>query len=100
MKKILKTGMPQSKQDAVKLIHLATHSTAVLLLGAYSASLISSLSLKPSKAPFDSLDGLVEDRTYKFGVSEKTAEYYLMQVSQRHDCIVLFSWKKCIPSYL
>lgn len=91
------TGLPFSKFASVRLIHLVTHLTAILILGAYSAFLISSISSRYLDLPFHTLQGLTENEEYKFGVSEGSAEYKILRVSLplKYYNIKISSYQKC-----
>lgn len=74
------SGLTTSNYGLLRYIHLVTHLSAVLVLGAYSAFLISSLSSRTVNLPFTTLAGLVEDGSYKFGVSNSSAEFRIFKV--------------------
>lgn len=58
-------GIYQSKINAVKMIHLIIHLTAITILAAYSAALICYLTIETVHLPFTNVQGLVDDGTYK-----------------------------------
>ncbi|PSN31181.1 hypothetical protein C0J52_21512 [Blattella germanica] len=54
---------------------------AVVLLANYSATLISFLTVRIEKLPFEDLEGLYADGTYKYGTQGKSAQYFYYKVS-------------------
>jgi hypothetical protein len=68
------------KSSSCRLVYLTAYLTAVILLSAYSASLISFLAKKSVAMPFRDLQGLLKDGTYKLGVIENSAEYRMFEV--------------------
>ncbi|PSN29052.1 hypothetical protein C0J52_28188, partial [Blattella germanica] len=48
----------------------------VVLLANYSATLISFLTVRIEKLPFEDLEGLYADGTYKYGTQGKSAQYF------------------------
>jgi hypothetical protein len=52
-----------------------------VLLAAYSAALISSLTVFTSNLPFQDLEGILRDKTYKLGVVDKSEIFYTVSVS-------------------
>lgn len=53
----------------------------VIILAAYSAALISFLAIKVFVMPFTSMEGLLEDGSFKFGVVRDSADYSFFQVN-------------------
>nr|QNL15103.1 ionotropic receptor 6 [Aulacocentrum confusum] len=74
-------GMEMSMTDSVRIIHLVIHVTAVIILAAYSAALISALAVKTFIMPFTTMKGLLDDATYRFGVIGASADYSFFQNS-------------------
>ncbi|XP_046746480.1 probable glutamate receptor isoform X4 [Diprion similis] len=70
-------GIMPSSMTTARTIHLAIHLTAVILLAAYSGALVSFLAVQMFTMPFTTMEGLLEDGTYRFGVVSKSAEYNL-----------------------
>ena len=66
--------------DPIRIIHLVIHLTGVVVLASYSAALISSLAVKTFVMPFTTMEGLLEDGTYRFGVVGDSADYSFFQV--------------------
>lgn len=62
------------------IIQLVVHVTAVVILAAYSAALISFLAVKVFIMPFTTMEGLLKDGTYKFGVIANSADFSFFQV--------------------
>ncbi|XP_011497652.1 PREDICTED: LOW QUALITY PROTEIN: probable glutamate receptor [Ceratosolen solmsi marchali] len=65
--------------DAIRIIDLVVHLTGVIILAAYSAALISFLAVKIFIMPFSSMEGLLNDGSYKFGVIRNSADYNFFQ---------------------
>ncbi|XP_072759507.1 probable glutamate receptor [Anoplolepis gracilipes] len=74
-------GMDQSTLDPVRMVHLVTYLTAVIILSAYSAALISFLTVKTFTLPFTTMEGLVKDESYGCGVIGNSAYYAFLQHS-------------------
>ncbi|KAK1122578.1 hypothetical protein K0M31_009023 [Melipona bicolor] len=72
-------GMEPSFLDPTRLVHLSIHLTAVVVLAAYSAALISHLAIKTFLMPFTTMEGLLEDGTYRFAVVADSADYSFFQ---------------------
>ncbi|XP_017796565.1 PREDICTED: probable glutamate receptor [Habropoda laboriosa] len=72
-------GMEPSPFDPIRLVHLSVHLTAVVVLAAYSAALISYLAVKTFVMPFTTMEGLLEDGTYRFAVVHESADYSVFQ---------------------
>ncbi|XP_014488825.1 PREDICTED: glutamate receptor U1-like [Dinoponera quadriceps] len=83
-------GMEQSSLDPVRIVHFVIHITAVIILAAYSASLISFLASKKFVMPFTTMDGLLKDGTYRFGVVGDSADYSFFQNTSDKILNVLF----------
>jgi hypothetical protein len=62
-------------------VYITAYFTALVLLAAYSAALISSLTVYRSNLPFQDLEGILRDKTYKLGVMDKSEMYYTISVS-------------------
>lgn len=73
-------GDDEVKLDPIRMINLVVHITGVIILAAYSAALISFLAVKTFTMPFTSMEGLLEDGSYKFGVIRDSADYGFFQV--------------------
>ncbi|XP_015604256.1 uncharacterized protein LOC107272053 isoform X2 [Cephus cinctus] len=69
-------GIQPSLLDPVRIIHLIVHLTAVVVVAAYSAALISFLAVKTISMPFTTMAGLLEDNTYDFAVVANSSEFY------------------------
>lgn len=76
--------MDPSDLDTVMIIQLVIHVTAVVILAAYSAALISFLAVKVFIMPFTTMEGLLKDGTYRFGVISNSADFSFFQV-RRHE---------------
>lgn len=73
-------GMEQSLLDPIRMVQFVIHLTAVVVLAAYSAALISFLAIKTFVMPFTTMEGLLKDGTYRFGVIQESADYSFFQV--------------------
>jgi hypothetical protein len=62
------------------MVHFVIHITAVVILAAYSAALISFLTLKTFVMPFTTMEGLLKDKTYRFGVIGDSADFSFFRV--------------------
>lgn len=74
------SGIKPSRSNAQRMIHLTAHLTAVIILASYSAALISFLTVESVDMPFTTLQGLIDDNTYKIGVLTGSADYVLIKV--------------------
>ncbi|KAL6262922.1 hypothetical protein P5V15_005710 [Pogonomyrmex californicus] len=83
-------GMEQSTLDPVKIVHLMIHLSAVVILAAYSAALISFLAVKTFIMPFTTMDGLLKDGTYRFSAVGDSADYSFFQNTSDKIMSVLF----------
>ena len=63
--------------------------TGVIILSAYSAALISFLAVKVFVMPFTTMEGLLEDGTYHFGVVGESADYELFEVNC-YLCVIFY----------
>ncbi|XP_076241054.1 glutamate receptor ionotropic, delta-1 [Calliopsis andreniformis] len=83
-------GMEQSSLDPVRMVHLSIHMTAVVVLAAYSAALISFLAIKTFAMPFTTMEGLLADGTYRFAVVAESADYSFFQNTNDRILTVMF----------
>ena len=74
------SGMKQSILDPVRIVHFIIHLSAVVIVAAYSAALISFLTVNTFIMPFTTMDGLLKDKTYRFGVIGDSADFSFFQV--------------------
>ena len=63
-----------------RIVILTSYMTSLVLLAAYSAFLVSSLSVQPRDLPFRDLQGLVYDGSYKLGVVDNTSTINIFDV--------------------
>nr|UEN71271.1 ionotropic receptor 2 [Gregopimpla kuwanae] len=84
-------GMEQSLLDPIRMVHQVIHLTGVVVLAAYSAALISSLATKTFVMPFKTMEGLLQDGTYRFGVIGESADYSFFQNTSDEILQVLFA---------
>lgn len=73
-------GMNPSRNNAARMIHVVTYLTAITIQASYSAALISFLTIKTVHLPFTTMQGLIEDDTYKLGVLTGSADYVALKV--------------------
>ena len=73
--------MESCSSDTVMIIQLVIHMTGVVIVAAYSAALISFLAIKAFIMPFTTMEGLLNDGTYRFGVVSNSADYNFFQVN-------------------
>ncbi|KOX79721.1 Glutamate receptor delta-1 subunit [Melipona quadrifasciata] len=83
-------GMEPSSLDPTRLVHLSIHLTAVVVLAAYSAALISHLAIKTFLMPFTTMEGLLEDGTYRFAVVADSADYSFFQNTSDNVLTIMF----------
>ncbi|XP_047366952.1 probable glutamate receptor isoform X3 [Vespa velutina] len=84
-------GMEQSLLDPIRMVQFVIHLTAVIVLAAYSAALISFLAIKTFVMPFTTMEGLLKDGTYRFGVIQESADYSFFQNTTDKVLSVLFA---------
>lgn len=78
--------MKPSKTNAERTVHLITYVTDVAIMAFYSAALISFLTVETTRIPFTTMQGLVDDGTYKMGVVSGTAEQVILKVVAYFCC--------------
>nr|QVD39392.1 Glutamate receptor, ionotropic [Schistocerca gregaria] len=64
---------PQS--NACRIVYITAYITAIITFAAYSAALISSLTVVSDDLPFSDIEGLLRDGTYTVGVLNRTETY-------------------------
>lgn len=64
-----------------RVIYLMTYITGLLVYIAYSAILISYLTVQPLVLPFTTLQGLLKTKEYSLGVLKNTADYDMFEVT-------------------
>jgi hypothetical protein len=69
------------KQTSRRVVVLAVQLTALVLMAAYSATLVSFLAVSRTSPPFRTLRELLEDGSYQLGLIAKSAEYDYFAVS-------------------
>lgn len=77
---ILYSGIKPSRITTKRVIHLVTHLAAVAISAFYSAALISFLTVQIATVPFTTMEGLIDDDTYKLGVLTGSANHILLKV--------------------
>ncbi|XP_057331853.1 probable glutamate receptor [Microplitis mediator] len=83
-------GMELSTINPIRIVQFSIHLTGVVVLAAYSAALISSLAVKIFVMPFTTMEGLLKDRTYRFGVVGGSADFTFFQNTSDPVMSVLF----------
>ncbi|XP_019887827.1 glutamate receptor ionotropic, kainate 2 isoform X2 [Ooceraea biroi] len=84
-------GMQQSVLDPIRMVHFVIHITAVIILAAYSAALVSFLTVQSFVMPFTTMKGLLKDKTYRFGVVGDSADFTFFQNTSDKVMNVLFT---------
>ncbi|KAJ9573684.1 hypothetical protein L9F63_008954 [Diploptera punctata] len=64
------------KSTPCRIVYITAYITALVLLAAYSAALISSLTVSHSSLPFSDLDGILKYKKFKMGVMDKSEMFY------------------------
>lgn len=70
-----------SNKLSMRLAILSIYVSSLVITSAYSASLISFLTLTKTHLPFSTLEGYVKDGSYKLIVMNNSAEYNMVNVS-------------------
>ncbi|XP_076295011.1 putative glutamate receptor isoform X2 [Lasioglossum baleicum] len=83
-------GMEPSSLDPTRLAQLSIHLTAVVVLAAYSAALISFLAVKTFLMPFTTMEGMLEDGSYRFAVVGDSADYSFFQNTTDRILAIMF----------
>ncbi|KAJ9590518.1 hypothetical protein L9F63_016469 [Diploptera punctata] len=69
-------GQPFTLQStSCRVVFFCAHLVGLVLIAAYSAALISSLAKRKAVLPFNNLEELVRDGSYKLGLIYKSAEF-------------------------
>lgn len=68
------------RSTSCRLVYITAYLTAIVLLAAYSAALISSLTIYRSNLPFQNLEGILKDNTYKMGVVNMSEIFHMFSV--------------------
>ncbi|PSN42619.1 hypothetical protein C0J52_20026 [Blattella germanica] len=63
------------RSNSCRMVLLCVYIIGAVLLAAYSAALVSFLAKRKPILPFNNLEELVTDGTYKFGLLQKSAEF-------------------------
>jgi len=78
------TGQPEVlKNTSGRIVMMTSHLTSLVLMAAYSAFLISSLSVQHQHLPFRDLQGLLYDGSYRLGVMRNTFQFNMFDVCGR-----------------
>ncbi|XP_076651475.1 glutamate receptor-like isoform X3 [Halictus rubicundus] len=83
-------GMEPSSLDPIRLAQLSIQLTAVVVLAAYSAALISFLAVKTFVMPFTTMEGMLEDGSYRFAVVGDSADYSFFQNTTDRILAIMF----------
>jgi hypothetical protein len=74
-------GQPDEISNTSRpIVNFTSHVTSLVLMAAFSAFLISSLTVQPRGLPFRDLQGLLHDGSYKLGVVENNFIFNLFAV--------------------
>ena len=68
------------KSTSVRIIILTSYMTSLVLMAAYSACLISSLAVQRRHLPFNDLQGLLHDGSYRLGVVMSSSTFNIFDV--------------------
>ena len=71
-----------NRATSIRILFLAAHLTAVVLLSAYSAGLISSLTMDNKNLPFRTFEELLNARSYTAGVVNSSAAMAFFSVGR------------------
>jgi hypothetical protein len=70
------TGQPdKAKGTSQRIVILTSYMTAMVVMAAYSAFLISSLAVQQRDLPFRDLQGLLNHGSYKLGVLANASDF-------------------------
>lgn len=82
--------------EALRAIHLITYLTAIIIMAAYAAALISFLAIKTDYIPFTTMQGLIDDNTYKMGVVTGSSDHILLKVQPMYR---IFALSHCLQKF-
>jgi hypothetical protein len=75
------TGQPDKiKSKSGRIVIFTTYVTSLVLMAAYSAFLISSLSVQRRQLPFKDFQGLFDDGSYRLGVMKDGSHFNMLNV--------------------
>jgi hypothetical protein len=75
------TGQPEVfRGTSGRIVIFTSYMTSLVLMAAYSASLISSLAVQHQHLPFRDLQGLLYDGSYKLGVVRISSQFSIFNV--------------------
>ncbi|PSN40369.1 Ionotropic receptor 124 [Blattella germanica] len=81
------------RSTSCRLVYITAYLTALVLLAAYSAALISSLTVSYSNLPFEDLEGILKNKRYKMGMVDKSEMFYTFS-DEKEDGIFGEIYKK------
>lgn len=73
-------GIEFPTRTSLRIAYFSMFISALVISAAYSAALISFLTVSTDNMPFNNLDEFIEDGTYKFLVLKDSADYDLFSV--------------------
>nr|CAD7448995.1 unnamed protein product [Timema bartmani] len=76
---------------SVRVGFLMTFGVGMVLLAAYSARLIASITVKQHSLPFTSLEGLLKKDTHRLGVHKDSAEYNVLKSAKNGTLQSIFT---------
>nr|CAD7414277.1 unnamed protein product [Timema cristinae] len=76
---------------SVRVGFLMTFVVGMVLLAAYSARLIASITIKQHSLPFTSLEGLLKKETHRLGVHKDSAEYNVLKSAKNGTLQSIFT---------
>ncbi|XP_034940357.1 uncharacterized protein [Chelonus insularis] len=72
-------AMTRSKIESIAIVQYTIHLTVVVIYAAYSGVLISSLTVNRFEAPIQTLEEFAKDSSYRMGVLDDSAYYYIFR---------------------
>jgi hypothetical protein len=72
--------------NSCRVVYLTTYLTAVVMLASYSATLISFLTVRTAKLPFNDIEEFLKDGTHKLGTLEQSTVLNFFRVSTVVTC--------------
>lgn len=68
-----------------RIVYITVYISSVVLLSAYSASLISNITIQKVDLPFNNLQDLYDNARYTLGVAPQSFQHQYFNVSLRQD---------------
>ena len=77
-----------------------SYVTSLVVMAAFSASLISSLAVQPRHLPFRDLKGLVNDGSYRLGVLQNSSKFSIFDVCLTEMVLFDYILRHCSHSVI